>query len=96
MKELKPVCWQFRSRLDGEWKECNESDIDRFKSIYIATRALYAIPEGYALVPVAEIESAANALAYGAHPHESPHAKSLREYLKDATFPPGSVVDEEV
>jgi hypothetical protein len=52
MSELKPVAWQFFQ--DGAWRTGMDMNNHRenTEAAGIQTRDLYAIPEGYALVPV--------------------------------------------
>jgi len=48
---MKPVAWQYRS-ASGEWKIGSDYSRDLMERNGYETRDLYAIPEGYVVVPV--------------------------------------------
>ena len=56
--KLEPVAWQFRFKAKlGEWRGCSSGDALLYGNMAeYETRALYAIPEGYVVVPVEPTE----------------------------------------
>ena len=52
--KLEPVAWQFRFKHNlGEWRGCSSGDALLYGNLAeYETRSLYAIPEGYKVVPV--------------------------------------------
>jgi len=99
MSELKPAAWMW---------EYNGQQVTADKNLAMSLRAdgvpvapLYAIPEGYALVPVEPTESMIDAMA-ASLAHSSPSTtwaedakKAYKAMIADAQFHKGSVVDEE-
>ena len=51
---IEPVAWQFRHKpTNASWNYCSKTDAAEFAAIGdYETRPLYAIPEGYKVVPV--------------------------------------------
>lgn len=102
-KELEPVAWQF-------YHNCSWQDGAGKVNVSYPVRYLYAIPEGYALVPV---EEATDEMAAAFMEDDRPWVSGSSEWYgnrmlfnrsyaamikayQDATFPPGSVVDDSV
>lgn len=100
MEELKPVAWMwehFGTRVTTNKK--NAIDLEKFG---VNLTPLYAIPDGYALVPVEPtktmIDAMCEVIAY-CGPESDYVEDAISTYkamLSDATFPRGSVVDDEV
>lgn len=57
--KLEPVAWQFRHKpTNASWNYCSKTDAAEFAAIGdYETRPLYAIPEGYKVVPVEPTEA---------------------------------------
>jgi hypothetical protein len=58
--KLEPVAWQFRFKHNlGEWRGCSSGDALLYGNLAeCETRDLYAIPDGYVVVPVEDAEDA--------------------------------------
>ena len=105
MSELKPAAWQFKN-VDGEWRNGTEHH-NHYKNTVDAgyeVRHLYAIPEGYALVPVDPTDAMIDEIrtderftnrAMRVRYQSMLNAAGAYEVV-DAQFQIGSVVDEEV
>lgn len=105
-KELKPVAWMWEHYgIHTTTNKSNALDLERFG---VNLTPLYAIPEGYALVPVEPtvemLKSGANEIPVAFCPddfdpfeYDAKMAyKAMVKAYQDATFPPGSIVKEEV
>ena len=51
---MKPevLCWQYKSKVTGTWVNGLDGELCKFVCNGYATRDIYAIPDGYVLVPV--------------------------------------------
>jgi len=72
--KLEPVAWQFRFKAKlAEWRGCSSGDALLYGNMAeYETRELYAIPEGYVVVPVLLLKRASAAMMewaakYGEH-----------------------------
>jgi len=65
--KLEPVAWQFRFKHNlGEWRGCTSGDALLYGDMdEYETRAIYAIPEGYVVVPVEPTEAMVQAAYKG-------------------------------
>ena len=59
--KLEPVAWQFRFKHNlGEWRGCSSGDALLYGNLAeCETRDLYAIPDGYVVVPLTDEIAAA-------------------------------------
>ena len=93
-KELKPVAWNVTDNETGEqilYHNIYRDDVAGFTA-----EPLYAIPEGYALVPVELISDVASENMNRSINLRHSVMAQFEAILHDATFPPGSVVKEKV
>lgn len=102
-EQIKPAAWQFYQ--NGEWRTGMETNNHRQNTEEggFPVRDLYAIPEGYALVPVEPTEEMLKAAIYdtsydggGDFDATIGNWKAMIKAYQDATFQPGSIVKEEV
>ena len=98
MSELKPVAWSLE--YNGTHVTADKSLAMSLKADGVPVTPLYAIPDGYALVPVEPTESMIDAMA-ASLAHSSPSTtwaedakKAYKAMIADAQFHKGSVVDD--
>ena len=98
MSELKPVAWSLE--YNGTHVTADKSLAMSLKADCVPVTPLYAIPDGYALVPVEPTESMIDAMA-ASLAHSSPSTtwaedakKAYKAMIADAQFHKGSVVDD--